>query len=111
MRVKTSVLRSVVLLATLALATASAAGPPAGKVVRVGVLTALTLRFDPAANAWDRAIVDGLSEHGYVVGRNVIIEYRTAAGQPERLPELAAELVALKVDVIIAGPTAATLAA
>ena len=49
---------------------------------------------------------------GYVPGRNVVIEYRTAAGRVDRLPELAAELVALPVDVIVAvGGTQVNLAA
>jgi len=38
---------------------------------------------------------------GYVVGQNIIIEYRSAEGKPERIPELAAELVRRKVDVIV----------
>jgi len=58
------------------------------------------------------AFSQGLRALGYVEGRNVIIEYRDAEGRPERLPALAAELVALKVEVIMAGPgTAAALAA
>lgn len=46
---------------------------------------------------------EGLSETGYVDGQNVRIEYRWAEGKPERFPALAAELVRLKVDVILAG--------
>jgi putative ABC transport system substrate-binding protein len=46
------------------------------------------------------AFLKGLELAGYVVGRNVVIEYRSAAGQPERLPALAAELVKLRVAVI-----------
>ena len=57
------------------------------------------------------AFRQGLRDLGYVEGRNVMIEYRDAEGKLERLPVLAAELVALKVDVIVAGPTPATLAA
>jgi putative ABC transport system substrate-binding protein len=102
---------AVILLAAVVFAAPAAAAPPAGKVLRVGILTIITPSFDPATNPWDRAFLEGLREHGFVIGRNVLIEYRTAAGQPERLPQLAAELVALKVDVIVASPTAATLAA
>ncbi len=53
----------------------------------------------------------GLRDLGYVEGRNVAIEFRDAQGKLERLPALAAELVALKVDVIVVGGTVAALAA
>ena len=48
------------------------------------------------------AFRQGLSDLGYVEGRNLVIEIRSAEGKAERLPALAAELVALKVDVILA---------
>src|SRR2546430_12168689 len=57
------------------------------------------------------AFRQGLRDLGYVEGRNVVIEYRDAEGKPERFPSLAAELVALKVDVILAGATPQALAA
>jgi putative tryptophan/tyrosine transport system substrate-binding protein len=53
----------------------------------------------------------GLEDHGYVAGRNVEIEYRWAEGRYERLPGLAAELVALKVDLIITQGTPAAIVA
>ena len=53
----------------------------------------------------------GLRDLGYVEGRNVVIEIRDADGKLERLPDLAAELVALKVDVIVVGGTSGALAA
>jgi putative ABC transport system substrate-binding protein len=81
---------------------AQAPQPP--RVPRVGVL-ALTDR------SWFR-LPEALGELGYAPGRDVVIEYRTAAGSVDRLPELAAELVALPVDVIVAvGGTQANLAA
>ena len=49
----------------------------------------------------------GMRDLGYVEGRNAVIEYRDAEGKLERLPALAAELVALKVDVIMVGGTLA----
>jgi putative ABC transport system substrate-binding protein len=71
-----------------------------GKVYRIGVLYATT-GFDPSADPNERALVDGLREHGYVLGRNLAIELRSAYGKRERLPELAAELVRIPVDLIL----------
>ena len=57
------------------------------------------------------AFLQGLRDLGYVEGRSVVIEWRDAEGKIERLPALAAELVALKVDVIVAGGQVHALAA
>jgi putative ABC transport system substrate-binding protein len=57
------------------------------------------------------AVFQGLRDLGYVEGRNLVIEYRSAEGKSERLPALAAELVALKVDVILAATPPYALAA
>ena len=57
------------------------------------------------------AFLHGLHDLAYVEGRNIAIEYRDAAGKFERFPALAAELVGLKVDVIVASGTLAALAA
>jgi putative ABC transport system substrate-binding protein len=78
---------------------------PAGKIARVGFLHPGT---PPNANA--EAFAQSLIELGYVEGRTVAIDYRWAEGHPERLPKLAAELVALKVDVVVVGTTAAVKA-
>jgi ABC-type uncharacterized transport system substrate-binding protein len=69
-----------------------------GKVPRLGVLLYGTPEGDPNLAAFRQ----GLSELGYVDSRNIKLEYRYAAGKPERLRDLAAELVAAKPDVIVA---------
>jgi putative ABC transport system substrate-binding protein len=79
----------------------------AAKIARIGYL-ALNLAASPHLT---EAFRQGLLDLGYVEGRNLVIEIRDAEGKPERFPALAAELVALKVDVIVAGATPATLAA
>ena len=82
-------------------------GPATGaqlpaKIPRIGVLGAT----DPSTNsARIEAFRQGLRELGYLEGKNIVIEYRWAEGKSERLPDLAAELVRLKVDIIVtAGP-------
>jgi len=55
--------------------------------------------------------LQGLHEHGYVDGQNIVIEYRFSADRNDRLPDLAAELVALKVDLIVASGSPASFAA
>jgi len=89
------------------LAAPLAAAQQAGKMPRIGFLS-LNLAASPHL---PEAFRQGLRDLGYVEGGNVVIEYRSAEGKPERLPALAAELVALKVDVILAGGPAQALAA
>ena len=76
------------------------------KIARVGWLA----RTNVDAATRD-AFLQGLRDLGYVEGRNVMIEYRAAEGRVERLPVLAAELIATKVDVIVAPSTIAAMAA
>ena len=81
---------------------------PAGKVYRIGMLEAIPAARN-AANL--DALRQGLRELGYVEGRNLVIEYRSADGRAERFPDLAADLVRLKVDLIVTRGTPATRAA
>ena len=101
MRRRTFVAGSVAVLA----APLAAEAQPV-KVPRIGVLRVGTAP-DPNVEGFRR----GLRELGYVEGQNVVIEYRWAEGKADRLPALAAELVRLKVDVIVAGGAPATQAA
>jgi ABC-type uncharacterized transport system substrate-binding protein len=78
-----------------------------GKVPRIGILTTASEASTPV---WE-AFRQGLRDLGYVEGKTIILEYRFAAGKDERLPELAAELVRLKVDIIVADGGVATQAA
>jgi putative ABC transport system substrate-binding protein len=77
---------------------------------RVGVLQAGS-QTDPFVKRLFQALLDGLREHGWEDERNVLIEARFSGQDPTRFPEMAAELVALKVDVIVAGTTQAIEAA
>jgi hypothetical protein len=89
----------------LTLATPPSEAQQAANVSRIGYL-AVNGTADRS-----QAFRQGLRDFGYVEGRNVVIEYRDAEGRPERLPVLAAELIALKVQVIVAATTVAALAA
>src|SRR5437899_7154174 len=103
-------MRLIGLVLTLSLLTALAAeAEQAAKVARIGYLLLPPLAEKPTAER--QAFLQGLRELGYDEGRNVIIEYRSAAWNRELLPDLAAELVARKVDVILAAGPQATLAA
>ena len=81
----------------------------AGKVWRVGVLSPGLSPADSSARF--EAFRLGLRELGYIEGQNVAIEWRFAEGREDRLPDLAAELIRLKVDVILTINTPATQAA
>jgi ABC-type uncharacterized transport system substrate-binding protein len=69
-------------------------GQQAGKIPRIGVLE--------ASPGFDNAFYDGLRQLGYVDGKDIAIEWRRAYAKAERFPELAAELVRLKVDIVVA---------
>ena len=78
------------------------------KVPRIGYLAATSLSTNPARI---EAFRQGLRELGYVEGKKIVIEWRFAEGKADRLAGFAAELVRLKVDVIVAGGSTATRAA
>ena len=102
MRIITSITVLVFLLAVGILAV-----PPAGEtqqgaaIPRIGFLSASS-SSDPRTPHYLGAFREGLRELGYVEGQNIAIEYRWAEGKYDRLPGLAAELVSLKVDIIVA---------
>ena len=96
--------------AGLLVAPAGAQGPPQAKAHRIGLLGGSTPDSPEAAHVWG-GLFQGLRELGYVEGRNVVIEGRFYGDRPERLPALAAELVRLPVDVIVAGAPPAPEAA
>jgi putative ABC transport system substrate-binding protein len=96
----------LVLAISLTLAPLAAEGQQTEKVRRIGYLSA---NFpDPAV---DDPLRQGLREHGYVEGQNLLIEWRFAEGRYDRLPSFSAELVRLKIDVIVTLGTEAALAA
>src|SRR5512137_1261888 len=99
-----------VVVAAMGFAASLAADAQAtGKVYRIGYLS-----IGSASTTYTRpleAFRQGLRELGWVEGRNLLIEYRYAEGQADRLPALADELVRLKVDLIVATPTPSALAA
>jgi len=77
-----------------------------GKVLRIGFLFTGSLESPEGRLSID-ALRQGLHQHGYIEGQNIVVEYRAAEGRFDRLPALASELVQLKVDVILATATPA----
>src|SRR3954453_20541856 len=73
---------------------------PASKVYRIGLLTPTAPLAD--TSPFGAPLVRGLAQHGYSQGRNLVFERRGAEGHLDRLPQLVADLVASKVDVIVA---------
>jgi putative ABC transport system substrate-binding protein len=100
--------RILMLALGLLLAPLAAEAQQAGKVPQIGYLTAQSP--DSVALA-SEAFRQGLQELGYVEGKTIVIAYRFAEEKRDRLPELAAELVRLKVDVIVAHTASAARAA
>src|SRR5260370_26196444 len=83
-------------------------GQSAGRMCRIGYLGYSSPALEQHLVG---AFRQGLRGLGYVEGQNLVIEYRSAEGKRERVPELAAELIRMKVDVIVTLATPAALAA
>ncbi len=99
-------LRTIGLISTLALgllaAPLSTEAQKAGKVYRIGYLRSGS--SPPTTSPAYMGFLKGMRELGYVEGQNLVIEYRSAKRKDERYPVIAAELVRLKVDVIVTSP-------
>jgi putative tryptophan/tyrosine transport system substrate-binding protein len=104
---KAGVFSILFLLVPLAIAVIAEAQQPT-KIPRIGFLTATSLSIIAARI---EALQQGLRELGYVEGKNIVIEWRSAEGKADLLPALAVELVRLKVDIIVAAGTSDTRAA
>src|SRR6266511_4765605 len=98
---------SVILALGILAAPLTATAQPPTHVHRIGVLSGFTREHDRNVEAF----LEGMRALGSVEGQNLVLEYRGAAGQYERFPALAAELVRLQVNVLLVGPTPAALAA
>ena len=94
----------VTLILDLLAAPLAAEAQQLANIPRIGLLRPTTPSLAKPNN---EAFQDGLRELGYVEGKNILIEYRFAEGKDDRLPDLAAELVRLNVDVIVTGGIAA----
>ena len=98
----------VALVITLALCEAVAEAQQTGKIFRIGYL-------DPSTASGSAVLLEAfrreMTKLGWIEGKNITIEYRFADQKPERLPELAADLVSLKVDLIVTVNTPSALAA
>jgi ABC-type uncharacterized transport system substrate-binding protein len=99
--------RLVVPAFLLLIAPLAAEAQAPGKVWRVAVLTAGILRSEAPV----RALEERLAEQGYVEGRNLVIDFRTAGAEIDRLPALAAELVGGRPDIFVAVSTQGGMAA
>ncbi len=104
---------AALLLAVTLLTTFGSTGESWGqtKLPRVGILTFFASTNDPTLGLWFDPFRRTLSDQGWIEGKNVSFEYRNTHGDPSRYAEAAAELVGLKVDVILAVSAAAVRAA
>ena len=107
MKAPSSILTVILSLAVLA-APLLGDAQQADTLHRIGYLSASAGSLN---SPYTEAFRQGLRDLGWVEGQNIVIEYRSAGGEFDRLPALAAELTRLKVDVIVATPTPGALAA
>ena len=99
----------ITLVLSLVLAPSPSHAQAVAKLPRIGILTRA---FEPhAPSSIYEAFRQGLRDLGYVEGQSIALEYRSAEGQDERFPALAAELVRLKGDIILAEGAPAVRAA
>lgn len=107
--------RTIRLMITLALAMLfaplAAEAQQTGKVLRIGFLSPAFPPPSEPSHTRIEAFRQGLRALGWIEGQNIVIEYRWGVGKRERLADLAAELVSLKVDIIVTATTAGVLAA
>ena len=106
---KIKALGFIVTLALLAVPVLSL-GQQSAKVYRIGFLGTRPLTAPGTTRLWE-AFVEGLRERGYIEGQNLLIERRWTEGQGERAPALAAELLRLQVDLLVAAGTVQVWAA
>jgi putative tryptophan/tyrosine transport system substrate-binding protein len=102
---------AILALALTVTSMTGALAQPPGKTYRLGLLSANQPAATWRSSPQYRSLFEGLQQLGYVEGRNLAIEYRSAEGKMEHLPELATELLALKVDVLWVGTCGALLTA
>ncbi len=101
----------VMALAALGTVPSASLAQPTGKVWRIGFLAARSRSTPANPDPYYDAFVQSMREQGYVEGKNLLIEWRFANGQYERLSDLAKELAQIKVDVIVTHALPPTLAA
>src|SRR6185436_4162784 len=99
---------SILLIVAVLIMAALAQAQQPGKIPRIGFLSASSAA---SMSTRIKAFRNGLHELGYVEGKNIVIESRYADGKFERLPALAAELVRLKIDIIVSASPPVTRAA
>src|SRR5215471_17088567 len=106
--VKTAGIYGLILCAILLALSSVTQAQSTPKVWKIGVLVSSTRELNSAR---DQGLRDGLHELGYDEGKNIALVYRFAEGKPDRLPQLARELVDEKPDVIVVAGTAVAVAA